>query len=146
MGHRDHGAGELLQVALEPSHGLGVEMVRGLVEQQHVGAAEQEPAQRDAPALAAGQLVDLGVRRRQAQCFHGEVHALVEVPGVRDVDPILKLGLRLENGRHLVVGQRLAELGAHLLELFEQRLASWTASSTASRTVLNAPSSAPARR
>ena len=55
VGDRDDGAGVLLQEPLEPLDALGVEVVGRLVEQQQVGPAEQQPAQRDAAALAAGQ-------------------------------------------------------------------------------------------
>ena len=53
VGHRDDGARVLLQEALEPRHRLGVEVVRRLVEEQHVGPLEEEPAERDAARLAA---------------------------------------------------------------------------------------------
>ena len=54
--HRDDGARIALEEALEPRDRFGVEMVGGLVEQQHVGLREQQPAQRHAAALAAGEL------------------------------------------------------------------------------------------
>ena len=53
MGDGHDGALVLLEVALEPADGLGVEVVRRLVEQQQVGRGEQQPAERDAAALAA---------------------------------------------------------------------------------------------
>ena len=56
VGDGDDGALVLGEVALEPRDRLGVEVVGGLVEQQQVGRAEQQPAQRDAAALAAGEL------------------------------------------------------------------------------------------
>ena len=49
--HRDDGAVVLLQVTFEPGNRFGVEMVGRLVEQQEVGLAEQQPAQRDPAAL-----------------------------------------------------------------------------------------------
>ena len=55
VGHGDHGAGKPLQELLEPLDALGVEVVGRLVEQQHVGLGEQQPAQRDAALLAAGE-------------------------------------------------------------------------------------------
>ena len=45
VGHDQDGAGIFAQMAFEPGHGLGVEMVGGLVEQQ--------PAQRHTAPLAA---------------------------------------------------------------------------------------------
>ena len=63
VGDGHDGALVLLEVALEPADRLGVEVVRRLVEQQQVGRAEQQPAQRDAAALATGELGYVGVGR-----------------------------------------------------------------------------------
>ena len=60
VGDGHHRAGILLEMPLEPGHALGVEVVGGLVEQEDVGLLKQDPAQRHAPALAAGE----GARRR----------------------------------------------------------------------------------
>ena len=73
VGHGHDDAGVLLQEVLQPRHGVGVEVVGRLVQQQQVGRREQQPAQRDATALAAGQVGHLGVARRQPQRVHGDV-------------------------------------------------------------------------
>ena len=44
-----------LEVLLEPADALGVEVVRRLVEDQDVRLLQQQPAQRDAAFLAAGE-------------------------------------------------------------------------------------------
>ena len=46
MGHRDDGAGILLQMVFEPGHAFRIQMVGGLVEQQDVGLLNQQPTQR----------------------------------------------------------------------------------------------------
>ena len=61
VGDGDDRAGVVGEEPFEPGHRLGVEVVGGLVEEQQVGAAQQEPAERDPALLAAGQCVDLGV-------------------------------------------------------------------------------------
>ena len=66
-------AGIVAQMAFEPVHAFGVEMVGRLVEQQQFGLVEQQLAQRDAAALAAGKLVDVGVVRRAAQRVHRQI-------------------------------------------------------------------------
>src|SRR3989304_1153367 len=86
----------------DPPPRPGVEVVRGLVEQQHVRAREQEPAEGDAPALAARDLPDLHVAGRAAERVHGELDGAVEVPGAGRVDPVLQSGLLLEELLHLV--------------------------------------------
>ena len=53
VGDGHHGAREALQEVLEPLHALGVQVVGGLVEQQHVGLGQQQPAQRHAALFAA---------------------------------------------------------------------------------------------
>ena len=55
VGDGDHGALVVGEEALEPVDRLGVEVVRRLVEQQQVGRGEQQAAERDAAALAAGE-------------------------------------------------------------------------------------------
>ena len=135
VGHGDDGALVLLEVALEPGDRLGVEVVGRLVEQQQVGRAEQQPAERDAAALAAGELGHVGVARRQPQRVHRGLEHRVEVPGVGGVDPVLQA--RELVGRFLgVVGRELVEaveqvaqlahavldVAAHVLGLVELRL------------------------
>ena len=93
MGDRDDGARVLLQEPLEPEHRLGVEVVGRLVEQQQVGVAEQEPGERDAALLAAGERRDVGVVGRAAQRVHRDVDVALEVPGVGGVDLVLERGL-----------------------------------------------------
>src|ERR1700726_2098964 len=56
----DHGAaGEILQRLFERAQGVDVEIVGGLVEQQHVGAGLEHLGQMNAVALAARQCADL---------------------------------------------------------------------------------------
>ena len=113
MGDGHDGALVLLEVALEPADGLGVEVVRRLVEQQQVGRAQQQPAERDAAALAAGELGYVGVGRGQTQRVHGGVELRVEVPGVGGVDALL-------DARELV-GGLVGVVGGELVEAVEQR-------------------------
>ena len=102
------------QVLLEPGHGLGVEMVGGLVEQQQVGCAQQQSAESDPAALAAGEDADVRVRRRQPQRVHRVFELGVEVPRVRGVD----LGLDLAE----LLGGLIGVVGSQLVEAVEQRL------------------------
>ena len=83
MGDRDDGARVLLEEALQPFDRLGVEVVGRLVEQQQVGVLEEQPGERDAALLAAGQGRDVGVVGRAAERVHRDVDVALEVPGVR---------------------------------------------------------------
>ena len=108
VGHRDDRALVLGQVTLQPRDRLGVEVVRGLVEEQQVRLAQQQAAQRDAAALTAGQRRDVGVGRRQAQRVHRVLDVRVEVPGVGGIDARLQVG-ELLGGLVGVVGGQLVE-------------------------------------
>ena len=97
MSNNKYGAGIIAQVAFEPVHAFGVEMVGRFVEQQQVGRIEQQPAQRDAALFTARQLADVGIVRRTAQRVHGQIDLAVEIPEVLGVDLVLEL-------RHFVGG------------------------------------------
>ncbi len=111
VGDRHDRARVLLQEALEPVDRLGVEVVGRLVEQQQVGVAEEQPAERDAALLAAGQGRDVGVVGRAAQGVHGDLDVALEAPGVGRRDPVLELGLLLAD--LVVVGVGVGPLGHH---------------------------------
>ena len=84
-------------MAFEPVDGFGVEMVGRLVEQQEVGLLEQEAAERDAAAFAAGELRHVGIVRRAAERVHRLLDLAVEIPQALGLDLVLEL-------RHLVGG------------------------------------------
>ena len=116
VGDEDDGAGVFLQVPFEPGDALGVEVVGRLVEEQEVGAFEQDLAEGDAPAFAAGERADLGVAGGQPHGVHGDLDAAVEVPALGGLDRVLDLGLLFEQGVHLVGVGPLAEPGVDLVE------------------------------
>ena len=104
VGDDEDGVRVLDQVLLQPGDGLGVEVVGGLVEEQHLGLLEQEPAEGDAALLAAGEGVDGGVVGRAAQRLHGDVDLGVEVPEVLGVDLVLEGGHLLHQRVGIVLG------------------------------------------
>ena len=93
------------------SHGFGIEVVGGLVEEQQVGMLEQQPAQRDPPLLAAGERRDVRVVGRAAKGVHRDVDVPLQVPCADRVDPVLERRLLGTDG--LVVGVRLGPPGHH---------------------------------
>ena len=114
VGHQHDAAGILLEIALEPGDGLGVEMVGRLVEQQDVGLGQQQLGQRHAPLLAARELRDIGVARRTAQRVERLLHLRIEVPQALRLDLVLQLG-------HLV-GGLVGVVGGDLVVAVDQRL------------------------
>ena len=115
MGDGHHGAGELLQELLQPVHALGVQVVGGLVQQQHVGARQQQAAQGHAALLATGQVADLGIPRRQAQGVGRHFQLQLDVVGTGGLDDGLVLGLLGRQG--VEVGVRLGVGGVDLFQL-----------------------------
>ena len=131
----DDGALVVGEEPLEPEHRLGVEVVRRLVEQQQVGRRQQQPAERDAPALAARERRHVAVAFGQPQRVHRVVELRLELPGVAAVDLILHR--RLLGEQRVEVGVGLGEAAPRsALNRSSRSRSSRTPSSTFSRTVL----------
>src|SRR6185437_4280577 len=118
--HRHHGARILFEVALEPGDRLRVEMVGGLIEQQHVGRGKQQPAERHAPLLTARERRDFRLPGRQAQRIRCNFELALELPAADGIDGILQLRLPLEEGIHFRLLERLGEAVADAVELLDQ--------------------------
>ncbi len=120
VGHGDHRTLVLLQMLLEPVDRLGVEVVRRLVEQQHVGLLQQEAAERHTASLAARQHVHRLLGIGTAQGVHRALQHAIDLPAVDLIDPLVEFALTLDQARHLVVRHRLAELLVDLVVLLQQ--------------------------
>ena len=121
VGHGDHRTLVLLEMLFEPVDRLGVEVVRRLVEQQHVGLLQQQAAQRHAAALTAREHLHRLVGVGAAQGVHGAFQHAVQLPAVDLVDLFVQLALALDEPGHLLVVHRLAEFHVDLFVLLEQR-------------------------
>ena len=120
MGHGHHGPWIVLQGSFEPGHRFGIEVVGGLVEEQQVGARQEEAAERHPAPFTAGEGGDVGVGRREPQGVHGDLQLAVEIPCAGGVDAVLELSLF---GEQLVeVGVRLSHGRAHLVEADQETL------------------------
>ena len=60
VGHGDHRPGEGVQVVLQNGQGLDVQVVGGLIQQQHIGGGGQHGEEIEPPLFPAGQLADGG--------------------------------------------------------------------------------------
>ena len=116
MGHADDSAGELVQELLQPLHAFGVQVVGGLVQQQHVGLGQQQAAQRHAALLAAGQLADDGVPGRQAQRVGGDFHLVLDVVGAAGGGGGDDFKLGLLGGQRVEISVRLGIGGIDLVQ------------------------------
>mmetsp|Transcript_28143 Transcript_28143/g.48826 ORF Transcript_28143/g.48826 Transcript_28143/m.48826 type:complete len:633 (-) Transcript_28143:351-2249(-) len=115
----------VLQVVLQPDHGLHVQVVRGLIHEQQRGLQEQRPRQRDAHAPAARELARLhGLHApgepqpvqdlRGARLGRGDVHLLQTLDHhVQAVQDLLVLRVFAELLLQLVL--LLLQLGALLV-------------------------------
>ena len=79
MGDGHHGAGIALQKLLEPVHRFSVQVVGGLIQQQHVGFGQQQTAQGHAAFFTTRQQADLGVPRGQPQGICGNLKLVLGV-------------------------------------------------------------------
>ena len=89
VGDGHDGARVFREKALEPGHRLGVEMIRRLIEKEHVGFREQEPAKRNPAALTARERTHVRIARRAAQRIHGHLEGALHLPAVHGIDLIL---------------------------------------------------------
>jgi hypothetical protein len=118
--HGDDGARVHLERALQPGHGLGVEMVGGLVQEQQIGLGEQQATQSDPAPLTSRQRGDVGVSRREAQRVHGDLERPVQLPRPGGVDLRLEVGLLRQ--QRVDIGVGVAEGGADLVVPVDQLL------------------------
>ena len=103
MGHRQDGPGEGLEVVLQDGEGGDIQVVGGLVQQQHVGGRHQDGEEVEPPPLSTGELADglgLQVRREEEALHHGlggegTLLGLHLVADLMDevVDPLVKVQL-----------------------------------------------------
>ena len=112
-----HRALVVVQEVLEPQDRLGVQVVRGLVEQQQVGSFEQQLAQGHATALAAGKYVDRHVGIGQLQGVHGLAELGIDIPAVGGINLVLELSHLGHEGVHVAI--RVAHLLADLVEAID---------------------------
>ena len=120
VGDRHHRARVLLEEPLQPRHGLGVEVVGRLVEEQHVRPLQEQPAERHAPRLAARERLDVLVAGRHAKRVHRHLDRPVELPAPDGLDGVLEAPLLGEELLHLRVRHGLGEPRADLLEPAEE--------------------------
>ena len=108
----------LLQMLFEPVDRLRVEMVRRLIEQQHVRLLQKQAAQRDTAAFASRKVFHHSVLVRTAQSVHGAFELRVDVPRVVLVELLLYLGLPRKQLVEIGIG--VCESLVDFLELLEQ--------------------------
>ena len=116
-----HGPGALLQILLEPLYALDVEVVGGLVEEQHVGLSQQQLCQLDAHTPAARELTrgPVEIAALEAEAGERALNLGAEVQAAQHLEALLGARVALDEGHvglALIVGA-LAHLGLHALDV-----------------------------
>ena len=119
MGNGDDRALVLLQVRFQPLDGFGVQMVRGLVQQEDVRLLQEQAAQGHATAFATGQGADFRVGRRALEGVHRPFQFRVDLPAVQVLDEFGQFALAFDEAIHLVVIHGLHELHRDVIVLRE---------------------------
>ena len=109
--HQDQRAGPTVQQILDNREHVGIQVVAGLVQDEHVGLVQDRQQQRQATALAARKIADAApeLLRRKAQAL-----AKLLGRGLLAVDDVILLIV----AQHLA--DRVAHVGLELLELLRQ--------------------------
>ena len=119
VGDRDHGAGVILEEALEPGDRFGIQVIGRLVQEQQVGLLQQRrhsaTRRRSPPESVATSWSPADSAARPWRC-----RGCAAAPPLHRVDLLLQLGLLGHQRVH--VGVRIPELRRHLVEAVEQRL------------------------
>ncbi len=114
------GARVLLQVLLQPAYGLGVQIVRGFVEEKDVGFLEEKAAEGHPPALPAGEDPHGCIPGRAPQGIHRHLQPAIQVPGPQGIQLLLDFPLTFEKAIHLVIGHGLGKFLVDALKFFQQ--------------------------
>lgn len=117
VGHEQHCAWVLVhQILLEPLHGVGIQVVRGLVQHREIRSRHEDGRQRHAPLLAAAQCRDARVRAPNAEMVEHGSDTVALLEATQALDLVRRGRLLPEQGVLLAVSpsQPLAELGVPL--------------------------------
>ena len=112
MGDDEDRAVERGQEVLEPLEAVGVEVVGGLVEEQHVGLLDQRGGEQRAGLLAAGEAVERAVGGEvvDAEAAAGLLRARLGGPGAGGLRALERVGVGIEVAGVVERSERLAGL------------------------------------
>ncbi len=114
MGDGHYSAGEIVQKLLQPGHAFCIEVVGGLIQQNHIRVGQQQAAKCHPAQLTARQGANIRIPRRQAQGVCGHFQLMVQVVSIRGLDNIFQPRLLL--GQRIKVGIRLRVVRVHLVQ------------------------------
>ena len=82
MGDQHQGAGEALQVALQPLDAIGIEVVGGFIQQQHIRLGHQGRGQGQSLAVATGEIPHAAIHIADAEPIEHLADLLLKAPGL----------------------------------------------------------------
>ncbi len=97
MRDQQQGAGVAREVALHPGDGVGVEVVRRLVQHQQVRAQHERAGERDALFLSARERADDGLGVGDAELAQHGARVRFEVPATAHVQLVRQVGEPLQH-------------------------------------------------
>ena len=114
VGDEHQGAGIAVEVALQPLHPIGIEMVGGFVQQQHIGFGHQGRRQGHPASVATGELRHPPAEHRgagtDAEPLKHLAALLLQPPGVAAVHALVQVAELVQQLRRVRIGgQGLAE-------------------------------------
>ena len=119
VGHGDYRTLILLQVCFKPLDTLGIEVVRRLVEQEHVRFTKKQSAQSHSATFASRQVFNQRIRWRTLKGIHGPFELGFYLPALAMLYLFRQFSLPFYQFCHLFVRERLAEFHTYLIILFE---------------------------
>ena len=90
MGDQHQGTAEARQVALQPLDAVGIEVVGGLIEQQHIGVGHQGRGQGEPFAVSAREVADPALGVLDAEAIEHFPDLLLQAPGLALVHALIE--------------------------------------------------------
>ena len=110
MGNCDDGSLVLLEMRLQPLDGLGVQVVRRLIQKKDIRLTEKKTAKGHPSSFSSGEILHEGIGRRTLEGVHSPFELGVDLPTTKVLNLLCKDSLTFYETVHLIVIHRLAEL------------------------------------
>ena len=110
VGHQHHRAGVAIEPTLQPFHGCSIEVVGGLIKQQHIRAGHQCRSQTNPLAISTGEVFDRFVQIANAEALQHLLALLLQPPGLGFIHALAEMSEFGELGGVVwVLGDSLGE-------------------------------------
>ncbi len=110
VGHQHQGPLETAQIALQPLDAIGIEVVGGLIQQQHIRIGHQGGRQGHPLAVSPGEFAHLALAIGDSQPLQHLLALALQIPGIEAIHPALQIAELGQQGAVVGVGgDRLAQ-------------------------------------